>query len=139
MDNPQTWVKVFGIVGIILSAFGVLAGLAMIVGGSFFGSFIYAMIPGMDMMQGGGAALLTGILVGVGVVMIIVEIFLIFNYVKLMKYANWARIVTIVVSVLGVLGIFSFSVLNMILAIYYAIVFYMLTFQKEVVALFSAK
>lgn len=133
--TAEVWVKVISIVGIVLAAIGALVGLIILLGGSFLGSFVGAILPGAI---GGMFGALFAVL---GIVVLIVSAFEIYLYIQLGKYVNWARIVVLVFTGLGTLGalisLIGGSVPSILGLIIDGGIFYLLAFQKEIVALFN--
>jgi hypothetical protein len=134
--TAEVWVKVISIVGIVCASIGVLVGLGLTLGGSFLSSFMSLLIPSFGTGAGIGA-LIGSLVVVFGIFILIIAAFEIYLYVSLMKYKNWARIVVLVFTGLGVLGaLFSLpsGIVGLILS---GGIFYLLAFQKEIVALFT--
>lgn len=130
----ETWVKVIAILGYIGAALLALVGLIFLFGGSFVGSMLT--LAGLF----GGIAI-GGLFVFAGIAMIIIGVLEFIVALNLWKHKNWARIVMIVLSVLGIIGALSsigkgpfMSIVNLIIN---GGIFYLLTFNKDVVALFK--
>ena len=92
-STAQTINKIIAVLGWIGSGFAILGGLAMLLGGSIFGSVLGSM-----------GALFGGVIAIVGVFVIALGIFGIFLNLGLWRHRNWARIVTIVFAALGIIG-----------------------------------
>jgi hypothetical protein len=129
--TAETIVKVFGIIGIVLSAIGILTGLALLLGGTMFLGVLSAM--GDEAIAG----VLGGLISVAGVIAIIVSAVAIWIYVQLMKYVNWARILLLVFAILGFIGSlfsFPFSIINLV---YYGAFIYFFAIDKTVVSLYK--
>jgi hypothetical protein len=132
--TAELWIKIIGIVGIVMAAIGVLAGIAMLVGGSFFGSLVSMFVPDLGIF---GSGLIGSLFMVFGVIIIILDAFLIYTYVNLMKYVGWARIVVMVFAALGVIGGLTSLPSGILGLVINGGIFYLLMWQKEVVALFK--
>ena len=136
-QTAELWVKIISIVGIVLGALGVLVSLVLILGGSFLGPIIATMIPGLV------SGIFATMIVVLGIVTLIICAFEIFLYISLRKLQNWARIVVIIFTGLGTLGtLFSLitsGASGIVGLIINGGIFYLLTFQKEIIALFNTQ
>lgn len=128
------WVKVIAILGWISAAVYFIVGLFALFGGTFLATLIQAFGEGVF------AGLVGAAVIVFGIVFLALGVFIFFVARGLWKHENWARIVMIVISILiGIIsGLASItSGVGVVGLIINGGIFYLLTFQKEVVALFK--
>jgi hypothetical protein len=128
--DAELIVKIISILGYVGSGLAIVLGLVLIFGGSFIAGFLQTMFGSLSTM-------LTGLLVVFGILMIIFGIVALFVYMKLMKYVYWARIVVIVFAAIGTLNGLVNLPSGIIGLLINGAIFYFLTFQKDVIALFK--
>ncbi|MEM2707612.1 MAG: hypothetical protein QXQ30_00845 [Candidatus Pacearchaeota archaeon] len=128
-QTAKTLVLVIAILYFIFAALSLIAAIAIFLGGNFVASLMP--IPG-------GKAFIGAISIILGIVFLIGAVIDLFVGIGLLRYNNVARIVAIVFSVLGIIMalpsvIYGIGIISLIIN---GGIFYLLTFQKEVVDLF---
>ncbi|MEM4647969.1 MAG: hypothetical protein QXO12_01505 [Candidatus Pacearchaeota archaeon] len=128
-QTAKTLVLVIAILYFIFAALSLIAAITIFLGGKFFASLIP--VPG-------GKALIGAISIILGIVFLIGAVIDLFVGIGLLRYNNVARIIAIVFSVLGIIMaipsvIYGIGIISLIIN---GGIFYLLTFQKEVVDLF---
>lgn len=127
-ETAKTIVKVISILYFIFAAISLVFAILGFVGGRFLAEIF-----------GPFGSFFAGIGLVVGVVSLIFAIIYLIVGIGLWKFNNVARIVAIIFSILGIIGslISIYTIISIIFLIIHGAIFYFLTFQKEVVALFK--
>jgi hypothetical protein len=130
--TAELLVKIISVFGYIGAGLGIIASLALIFGGSFMASIMpladVSMIP---------AAMLSAVIMVVGIIILLVSIFGIFLARGLWMHKKWARIVAIVFAAIGVLGGLTSLPSGIVGLLLNGAVFYLLGFEKTIVKLFK--
>ncbi len=133
-STAELWVKIIAVIGFVGAILTIIAGLALLLGGTF----LSALLPFLKeqlykgIFVGTFLVVLAVIVVAVGTLYFLVSL-------NLWKHKNWARIVMIVLSVIGIIAslpslVIGFGLIKLIIS---AGIFYLLTFQKEIIAFFK--
>lgn len=126
-DTAILIVKILAVLAYIDAAVTLLAGLALILGGSVFGGIVGAMIPMSGILVG---SMLSGLFVLLGIVAIALAVLDYFIGRGLWNHENWARILVIVLSVLSLFNWYGGTIIG-------ALLIYFFGFDKTAVALFK--
>ncbi len=132
-STAELWVKIIAIIGFIGAVFAVIGGIAMLLGGTFLSAIIPFMENGM--FQG---AFVGAFFIVTAIVTLALGVFMFIVALNLWKHQNWARIVMIIFAIFGVISslpslLIGTGIIGLIIN---GGIFYLLTFQKDIIKLF---
>ena len=127
--DAEVVVKIISILGYIGAGLGIIAGIAMLFGGTFLASYF--------MGRTDRTAFVGALAIVAAVVIIILGIFAIFVSRALWNHKNWARIVVIIFAALGAVSSLLALPSGIIGLLIDGAILYFLGFEKTVVSLFK--
>ena len=133
-SSAELWIKIIAIIGFIWAVLLIIAGIAMLLGGTF----LSAVIPFMQNETVKGAFVGAFFIIA-AIITLALGIFMFIVNLNLWKHKNWARIVMIILAIIGIVSSLPSLLVGtgIISLIINAGIFYLLTFQKDIVKLFK--
>ncbi|UZE94266.1 MAG: hypothetical protein IB618_01705 [Candidatus Pacearchaeota archaeon] len=130
-STAELWVKIIAILGFIGAVLAVIAGIAMLIGGSF----LPAIFPYFEQEAWGGV-IVGGVLVFVGILIMAFGVFEFIVALNLWQHKNWARIIMMIFAVLGIISGLIALPGGIVSLVIYGGIFYLLVLNKDIIKLF---